>query len=112
MFFTVLIGKKKNLPAHAVPSPPKVREERESLKGTWAGLPAARCYSLLTPDQAEMAERETRSKVWLYFTKVDGDNARCQKCLEKLRVQRWQHESFVKAPRYSASLEHGAMHCF
>jgi len=29
---------------------------------------------------AEMAERTKRSKVWLYFTRLDVDNARCQKC--------------------------------
>ena len=27
-----------------------------------------------------MAERTKRSKVWLYFTRVDSDNARCLKC--------------------------------
>ncbi|KAK7904323.1 hypothetical protein WMY93_016930 [Mugilogobius chulae] len=27
-----------------------------------------------------MAERAKRSRVWLYFTKIDADNARCLKC--------------------------------
>ena len=27
-----------------------------------------------------MAERTKRSKVWLYFTRVDVDSARCHKC--------------------------------